>query len=129
MLWSVRASSLAGHHLSDHKYADRDGDPHSPAVSGFYYARVGWFLHFAKHATLPPANPVAGDFAGVREIAWLDRSYVPPALALALYLVGGHAWLVWGFSLATTTLAHATFSEEARHGAPALPAVAGRGEP
>ncbi len=100
-------------------------------MSGFYYAYAGWFLHDAKHAMLPPNNPVVGDFAGVREIAWLDRNYVlPPALlALALYPVGGHAWLGRGFSLATTTLAHATFSEEARHGAPAVPAVAGRGEP
>lgn len=102
----------AGHHISHHKYADRDGDPHSPAVSGFYYAHVGWFLHDAKHATLPPTNPVIRDFSRVPEIAWLDRWYVvPPALlAVALYLVGGYAWLVWGFSLATTTLAHATFS-------------------
>ena len=33
----------AGHHVTHHKYADRDGDPHSPHVSGFYYAHIGWF--------------------------------------------------------------------------------------
>ena len=27
----------AGHHVNHHKYADRDGDPHSPMVSGFYW--------------------------------------------------------------------------------------------
>lgn len=102
----------AGHHISHHKYADRDGDPHSPAVSGFYYAHVGWFLHDARHESLPPTNPVVRDFGRVPEIAWLERYYVLPPLllALALYLAGGYAWLVWGFSLATTTLAHATFS-------------------
>ena len=102
----------AGHHVNHHKYADRDGDPHSPMVSGFYYAHIGWFLHDARHETLPPTNPVIRDFSRVPEIAWLDRWYVvPPALlALALYLAGGYGWLVWGFSLATTTLAHATFS-------------------
>ena len=102
----------AGHHISHHKYTDRDGDPHSPAVSGFYHAHVGWFLHDARNETLPPTNPVVRAFGRVPEIAWLDRYYVvPPALfAVALYLAGGYPWLVWGFSLATTTLAHATFS-------------------
>lgn len=102
----------AGHHIAHHRFADRDGDPHSPSVSGFYYAHVGWFLHDARHATLPATNPVIRDFGGVPEIAWLDRWYVvPPALlALTLYLAGGLPWLAWGFCLATTTLAHATFA-------------------
>ena len=26
----------AGHHVNHHRFADRDGDPHSPAVSGFF---------------------------------------------------------------------------------------------
>ena len=34
----------AGHHIHHHKYADREGDPHSPMVSGIYYAHIGWFL-------------------------------------------------------------------------------------
>src|SRR5829696_4677619 len=33
----------AGHHVTHHKYSDRDGDPHSPHVSSFYYAHIGWF--------------------------------------------------------------------------------------
>lgn len=102
----------AGHHIAHHKYADRDGDPHSPAVSGFYYAHVGWFLNDARHATLPATNPVIRDFGRVPEIAWLDRWYVvPPALlAVVLFAIGGLPWLAWGFCLATTTLAHATFA-------------------
>ncbi len=32
------------------------------------------------------------------------------ARALTLYLTGGLPWLAWGFCLATTTLAHATFA-------------------
>jgi stearoyl-CoA desaturase (Delta-9 desaturase) len=102
----------AGHHISHHTFADRDGDPHSPRVSGFYHAHVGWFLDDATNESLPATNPVIRDFGHVPEIAWLDRWYVvPPAvLAGALYAAGGHAWVVWGFSLATTTLAHATFA-------------------
>jgi len=102
----------AGHHVNHHRFADREGDPHSPAVSGVYYAHIGWFLNDARHDTLEASNPVLRDFGTVPEIAWLDRWYVIPplVLALALFLVGGLPWLVWGFCLPTVTLAHSTFA-------------------
>ena len=101
----------AGHHVTHHKFADREGDPHSPMISGFYYAHVGWFLHDTKFDQLEVTNPVVRDFGGVPEIAWLDKYFfIPPAVfAGALYLVGGWPWLVYGFCLPTMTLAHATF--------------------
>jgi stearoyl-CoA desaturase (delta-9 desaturase) len=102
----------AGHHVNHHKYADREGDPHSPMVSGVYYAHIGWFLNDAKHEKLEAGNPVVRDFGRAPEIAFLDRFYfVPPLLlAVALFAIGGLPWLVWGFCLPTTTLAHATFA-------------------
>jgi len=102
----------AGHHVNHHRFADRDGDPHSPMVSGIYYAHIGWFLNDARHDRLEATNPVLRDFSAAPEIAFLDRFFfVPPVmLAAAMYLAGGPAWLVWGFCLPTTTLAHATFA-------------------
>ncbi len=102
----------AGHHVNHHRYADRDGDPHSPSISGFYYAHIGWFLNDTRHDRLPASNPVIRDFSRDSELAWLDRfHFVPPALlAVALYLVGGLPWVVWGFCVPTVTLAHATFA-------------------
>ena len=102
----------AGHHVNHHRYADREGDPHSPAISGFYYAHIGWFLNDTRHDHLPPTNPVIRDFSKDREIAWLERFYFfpPLLLAIALYLAGGFPWVVWGFCLPTMTLAHATFA-------------------
>ena len=102
----------AGHHIDHHKYADRDGDPHSPHVSGFYYAHIGWFLNDARHDRIDRSNPVIRDFSRAPELAWLDRYYfVPPLLwAAGMYLVGGLPWLAWGFCLPTVTLAHATFA-------------------
>ena len=47
----------AGHHVYHHKFADRDGDPHSPMVSGFYYAHIGWFLNDQKYKKIEPSNP------------------------------------------------------------------------
>jgi stearoyl-CoA desaturase (delta-9 desaturase) len=102
----------AGHHVNHHRFADRDGDPHSPMISGVYYAHIGWFLNDARHDRLEPSNPVVRDFSKVPEIAWLDRYFaVPPLmLAAAMYLAGGMPWLIWGFCLPTMTLAHATFA-------------------
>ena len=102
----------AGHHVNHHRFADRDGDPHSPAVSGFYYAHFGWFLNDARHDRLEPTNPVIRDFSKAREIAFLDRYFfLPPlVLAIAMFLAGGLSWLAWGFLLPTVTLAHSTFA-------------------
>jgi stearoyl-CoA desaturase (Delta-9 desaturase) len=118
--WAVIATAAmqkgplwwAGHHVNHHKYSDRDGDPHSPMVSGFYYAHIGWFLNDTKHDRVEGTNPVIRDFSRVPEIAWLEKYFfVPPlALAVTMFLIGGMPWLVWGFCLPTMTLAHATFA-------------------
>jgi stearoyl-CoA desaturase (Delta-9 desaturase) len=102
----------AGHHVNHHRFADRDGDPHSPMVSGVYYAHIGWFLNDTKYDSVEASNPVIRDFSKVPEIAWLEKYFfLPPlALAVAMFLVGGLPWLVWGFCLPTMTLAHATFA-------------------
>lgn len=102
----------AGHHVNHHKYADREGDPHSPMVSGLYYAHIGWFLNDTKHDRLETTNPVVRDFSKFPELRFLDTYFfIPPTLlALSLYLTGGFTWLVWGFCLPTVTLAHATFA-------------------
>lgn len=119
-IWTVIATAAmqkgplwwAGHHVNHHRYADRDGDPHSPAVSGVYYAHVGWFLSGAKHDKLGPTNPVIRDFSKAPEIVWLERYFVVPPLALAagLYWLGGLPLVVWGFCVPTVTLAHSTFA-------------------
>ncbi|MBS1819787.1 MAG: acyl-CoA desaturase [Acidobacteria bacterium] len=102
----------AGHHVNHHKYADRDGDPHSPMVSGVYYAHIGWFLNDTKHDRLEANNPVVRDFGKFPEIRFLNTYFfVPPLLlAIAMFAIGGFPWLVWGFCLPTVTLAHATFA-------------------
>ena len=102
----------AGHHVNHHRFADRDGDPHSPMVSGVYYAHIGWFLNDTKHDRVEATNPVIRDFSRVPELAWLEKYFfVPPlALAVTMFLIGGMPWLIWGFCLPTMTLAHATFA-------------------
>lgn len=102
----------AGHHVNHHRFADREGDPHSPAISGFYYAHIGWFLNDARHDRLEASNPVIRDFSKYPEVRFLDRHFWLPPLAWAagMYLIGGMPWLAWGFCLPTVTLAHSTFA-------------------
>jgi stearoyl-CoA desaturase (delta-9 desaturase) len=102
----------AGHHVNHHRFADRDGDPHSPMVSGIYHAHVGWFLSDAKNDRIEATNPVIRDFSKFWEIRFLSTYFfVPPImLAAAMYLIGGLPWLVWGFCVPTVTLAHSTFA-------------------
>ena len=69
----------AGHHVYHHKFADRDGDPHSPRVSGFYYAHIGWFLHDKKYKKIDDTNPVVRDFSKFPEIRFLDEYLLPAA--------------------------------------------------
>ena len=66
----------AGHHVYHHKYADRDGDPHSPKMSGFYHAHFGWFLNDSRYKSLHPSNPV------VRAFGSAPRDRVPRAVLL-----------------------------------------------
>jgi stearoyl-CoA desaturase (delta-9 desaturase) len=102
----------AGNHVYHHRYADREGDPHSPRRDGFYHAHIGWFLDDVRHDQVDARNPVVRHFSRFPEIRWLDRLYALPPLALAavLFLWGGLPLLVWGFCLPTVALAHATFA-------------------
>ena len=102
----------AGTHADHHRYADREGDPHSPRLRGFLGAHVGWILDGTSAGSVSPDNPVVRRFARYPEIRFLERFYyVPPLLlAVGLFAVGGWPWLVWGFGLATTTAFHATFA-------------------
>ncbi|NCT68962.1 MAG: acyl-CoA desaturase [Rhodanobacteraceae bacterium] len=110
----------AAHHRTHHRHADTPQDPHSPAVHGFLWSHMGWFLTPRAFATDWARVP---DLAGYPELRWLDRydTLVPVLLALALYGLGallervapglgtsGGQLLVWGFFVSTVVLFHAT---------------------
>jgi len=92
-----------------HKYSDQEGDPHSPLRKGFWWSHVGWILVPDYEKT--QYDRIA-DMAKYPELRWLNRHYlVPPiGLAVALFLMGGLPWLVWGSFVSTTVLWHATFT-------------------
>jgi stearoyl-CoA desaturase (delta-9 desaturase) len=100
----------AGHHVNHHRYADRDGDPHSPMISGVYYAHIGWFPERQAPIASRRAIPVMRDFSKAPEIVWLNSILRAAASCWrSRCAIGGMQWLVW-FCAPTMTLAHATFA-------------------
>jgi len=110
----------AAHHRQHHRHADTRQDPHSPAVHGFLWSHLGWFLTTQAFHTDIARVP---DLAAFPELRWLDRydTAVPVILACMLFGLGtwlGHAapalgtsgaqMLVWGFFVSTVVLFHAT---------------------
>jgi fatty-acid desaturase len=35
----------AGNHRAHHRYTDKEGDPHSPHLKGFWFAHCGWYFN------------------------------------------------------------------------------------
>jgi stearoyl-CoA desaturase (delta-9 desaturase) len=99
----------ASHHRHHHKESDQPKDIHSPALRGFWWSHIGWIL-CSKYDE--PRWDQIKDFARFPEIKWLDKHYyLPPAIgAIALYLIGGTGWLLWGGILSTVLLWHGTFT-------------------
>lgn len=96
-------------HRAHHRYTDREGDPHSPRMGGFFHAHVGWVLkrpspdYVTGEDTLRAEWPV--------ELRVLDRWM--PALFLiqggALYAVGGLPFLIWAYFIPSVLSWHLTF--------------------
>ncbi len=110
----------AAHHRNHHRHSDTELDVHSPVTKSFFVSHMGWFLTKAGFRT---DRSVIKDLLQFPELRLLDRFdvFVPIALALALFLLGG--WLeahrpeygtsaaqllIWGFFVSTVVLFHAT---------------------
>lgn len=111
----------AAHHRQHHKSSDREGDVHSPHVSGVLWSHMGWFL-------TPKNNRMRAelvrDWLKFPELKWLDRlaPLVAVAFGVSLYAAGeslriyapglgtnGPQLFVWCFFVSTVALYHATY--------------------
>lgn len=61
----------SGNHIDHHRFTDREGDPHSPRLVGFYRAHIGWFLDGEEFATVAEDNPVVRKFGQYPKLRWL----------------------------------------------------------
>jgi stearoyl-CoA desaturase (Delta-9 desaturase) len=98
----------AAKHRHHHLHSDTAEDVHSPVHSGFLYSHVGWI--FTKRHDMADLTRVS-DLTRFRELMWLDKYELVPAVALGLacFLVAGWAGLVVGFLWSTVLVYHATF--------------------
>jgi len=110
----------AGHHRHHHRHSDTTGDLHSPREHGFWWSHMLWIT---TRSNFPTRLYNVSDLARFPELRVLDRFdvIVPLLLALAMYALGdycgtrlpesgtsGGQMLVWGFSVSTVVLFHAT---------------------
>ena len=98
----------AAHHRWHHKHSDDVVDVHSPVQRGFWYSHVGWLFD-------PEIDARQGkirDLAKVPELVWLDRYWLLPGVALAVFclVVAGWPGLWIGFFASTVALWHGTFT-------------------
>jgi stearoyl-CoA desaturase (delta-9 desaturase) len=112
----------ASHHRHHHQHADQPADAHSPVVHGFLWSHVLWFLSPQYTVTL---HARIKDFSKCAELRFLDRYHVivPIALGVGMYALGaalarvapglgtsGWQMFIWGFSLSTVAVYHATYT-------------------
>ncbi len=99
----------AAHHRHHHRLSDTENDLHSPTQQGFWWSHVGWILSVRNNSM---DVDMIRDYYKFPELRWLNRHFlVPPvALAVALFLLGGWAGLVWGFFVSTVLLWHGSFA-------------------
>ena len=96
----------ASGHRTHHRFSDKQGDPHSPVLRGFWYAHLGWVLD-GTHDRPDLGN--VSDFTRYPELRFLDAYKWVPTIAngVLFTLLFGLPGLVWVFGLGTTLAFHA----------------------
>jgi stearoyl-CoA desaturase (Delta-9 desaturase) len=107
-------------HRHHHQHADQEEDVHSPGLSGFWWAHIGWMT---SSKNFPTRYEAIRDLAKFPELVFLNRFdlVVPLVFGFALYAFGamlhalapglgvsGAQMFVWGFFVSTVVLLHGT---------------------
>lgn len=97
-------------HRLHHQLTDRAGDPHSPR-DGKWWSHMGWLLQGTLRNRNTLLTRYAPDLTRDRFYRWLSYYHWIPvtALGVALFLIGGWPWLLWGIFLRVTLGLHVTW--------------------
>ncbi|MSQ81225.1 MAG: acyl-CoA desaturase [Candidatus Methylopumilus sp.] len=111
----------AAHHRGHHMHSDTSNDKHSPNMHGFFWSHMGWFLSKANFVTNTHFVRELIKFPELRIIDRFDL-LMPATLLFSLFFLGqwmdqyypefhtnGYQLVIWGFSISTVILYHATF--------------------
>ena len=99
----------SAHHRLHHKHSDREHDPHSPVLEGFWHGHVGWLF---SQDLMHPDPKLTRDLARYPELVILDKLWMLPGILLAgvCYLIDGWAGVVYGFCLTIALVFQVTFA-------------------
>jgi fatty-acid desaturase len=98
-------------HRVHHRFADKEGDPHSPR-EGKWWAHLIWMLvGDATHCNVEEAARYAPDLVKSPFHVWLTRFHWVPLAILSILLLtfGGLPFLFWGLFVRVTVAHHATW--------------------
>jgi len=98
-------------HRIHHQFSDQDGDPHSPR-DGKWWSHMGWILtgKSMHHDTSTLAHYVP-DLAKDKFHVWITKYHYVPIIVVgvALLVLGGLPFLLWGMFLRTVMGLHCTW--------------------
>ncbi len=99
----------SSNHRHHHKHTDKEADRHSPVVHSFIWSHCGWFL---ANNSFKTDHTHIKDLCKYPELKFIDQyDVIPPILlCVALYLIGGWAYVIWGYFISTVLVYHVTFS-------------------
>jgi stearoyl-CoA desaturase (delta-9 desaturase) len=107
-------------HRHHHKHSDTEEDVHSPGLTGFWWAHIGWMT---SSKNFPTNYRAVADLAKYPELVFLNRFdlVVPAIFGALLWCAGallesfapqlgtsGAQLFVWGFFVSTVVLLHGT---------------------
>jgi fatty-acid desaturase len=98
-------------HRLHHQNSDKEGDPHSPRDGGFW-AHMGWIITGdAIHNKTTELLPYVPDLRKDKFMIWISKWHWVPLtmLAVAVLVVGGWRYVMWGIFLRTVVGLHATY--------------------
>jgi len=98
-------------HRVHHQNTDKEGDPHSPREGGLW-AHMGWIMTGkAMHNSAGAFLPFVPDLRRDKFHVWISKWHWVPLslLGLALFVMGGWSWLLWGIFLRTVVNLHSTW--------------------
>ncbi len=98
-------------HRQHHQHADEPGDPHS-ARQGFWWSHMLWILWAPpEESRLAIAQRYAPDLLQVPFYMFLQRTHfwISVLLGIALYLLGGWPFVVWGMFVRIVVTYHCTW--------------------
>lgn len=98
------------HHRKHHQFTDREGDPHSPQVGGFWWSHVLWRFDPKSYEQENIAREIWKEWPP--ELVWLDRM-IPFLFILhpiALWIFGGWEYVEWACLAPIVLLWNVTFT-------------------